>query len=155
MKQYWFPPEAKLFRHPACPCRHFGRSQVLLSDTDQQRSDEKQLTVMTNREMFKTQVKGNIWIWTVKVPTRVGRSLILTPVPHVFLTSANETISEETGDFCPVCSYAFAWSAQSTETLQNALRHTDQKRRSVVYEHDRPAVLFLTIYGWKQEDIFL
>ncbi len=58
------------------------------------------------------------------------------------------------GDY-PVFYDAFAQSAQSMETLRNALRHKDQKRRLVIYEHDRSAVFFFTVYGWKQEDIFL
>ncbi len=40
----------------------------------------------------------------------------------------------------------FARSAESAETLRNVLRHTDQKRRFVVHEHDRSAVLFYTLW---------
>ncbi len=69
--------------------------------------------------------------------------------------SVNETIGEETGDYYPVFYDAFSWSTQSAEMLQNALRCTDRKRRFVVYEPVRSAVLFVTIYGWRQEDIFL
>ncbi len=46
-------------------------------------------------------------------------------------------------------------SAQSAETQRNALQHTDLTRGFVVFEHDRTADLFFTIYGGKQEDIFL
>ncbi len=70
-------------------------------------------------------------------------------------TLANETFEEEIGDYCPGFSVAFAQSAQSAETLQNALRYTDKKRRFVVSKHDQSTVLFFTIYSWKQEDIFL
>ncbi len=63
-------------------------------------------------------------------------------MPYILPTSASETIS--------LCS-----SAQSAETLQNASKHTERKRRFVEHKHDRSAVLFFTIYGWKQEDICL
>ncbi len=57
----------------------------------------------------------------------------------------------------PVFYIALALSAhsdRSLETLQNTLRYKDRKRR-LVLENDRSAVLFLRIDGWKQEDIFL
>ncbi len=52
-------------------------------------------------------------------------------------------------------SSAFAQSAQLAETLQNALWQTDQKRQFVIYEHNRSPVLFFSVCGWKQEDVFL
>ncbi len=76
-------------------------------------------------------------------------------MPHILPTSANETIVDEIGDYCPVFYSVFAQSAKSAGTLWNTSQHTDQKRRFVVYECDRSAVLFSTICGWKQEDIFL
>ncbi len=51
---------------------------------------------------------------------------------HILPTSANETISEETVDYSPVFSNAFAQSAQPAEMLRNALWHKDNKRRFVV-----------------------
>ncbi len=66
-----------------------------------------------------------------------------------------ETTDEEIGVYYPVFYDAFAWSAQSAETLQHALQHTDQKRWFTVYEHDQSAGLFFIIYGWRQKDIFL
>ncbi len=46
-----------------------------------------------------------------------------------FNTKASyETTDEEIGVYYPVFYDAFAWSAQSAETLQHALQHTDQKR---------------------------
>ncbi len=72
-------------------------------------------------------------------------------MPHIFPTSANKTIGDEFGDYYP----AFARSAQSAETLRNVLQYTDRNRPFVVFEYDRSAVLFFTIYGWKQENIFL
>ncbi len=68
---------------------------------------------------------------------------------HILPTSANETISEEIGDYYPVFYDAFARTTQSAETLRNASQHKDQKRRFVVYEHDRSAVVFFSIYGSK------
>ncbi len=53
----------------------------------------------------------------------------------------------------PVCYDVFARSAQSAETRWNTAHRP--KRRFVVYEHDRSAVLFFTLCGWKQEEIFL
>ncbi len=47
-------------------------------------------------------------------------------MPHILLTSANETISEETGDHYPVLHDAVAQSAQSAEKLRNALQQTEQ-----------------------------
>ncbi len=61
---------------------------------------------------------------------------------------------EKIGDYYPDFYNAFACSAQSAETLRSALQHTDGQRWFVVYEHDRSAVPFLTIYGWKQENFF-
>ncbi len=84
----------------------------------------------------------------------VMKSTNLILMLHILPSSVNETISEETGDYHPVLYNAFVRSAQSAETLRNTLRHTDQKRRFAVYEHDHIAVLFFTISGWKQEDIF-
>ncbi len=43
----------------------------------------------------------------------------------------------------------------NAETLWNTLKCTDWKRRFVVYEHDQFAGLWFTIYGCKQESIFL
>ncbi len=56
------------------------------------------------------------------------------------LKSANE-IGKEIGDYNPVFYNALARSTQSAETLQNALQHTDQKRRFTVYEHDQSTLL--------------
>ncbi len=64
---------------------------------------------------------------------------------HLTYTT-NETISEDNGDHCPVFYNALA---------QNALRHTNWKRRFVAYERDRSAVLIFTLYGWKKDEIFL
>ncbi len=50
-------------------------------------------------------------------------------IPDILPTTANETVGEEIGDFCPVFNNAFARPAQSVETLWNALRHTDRKRQ--------------------------
>ncbi len=75
-------------------------------------------------------------------------------MPHILPTSANETIGEKIGDYNTVFYRVFALSAQSAETLRNALRHTDQKRWFAVYKHDRSAALFFTICGRKQDDIF-
>ncbi len=55
-------------------------------------------------------------------------------MPHILPTSANETISEEIGDYHPVFYNAFGRSAQSVQ---------------LSYERDRLAVLFFTIYGQK------
>ncbi len=63
--------------------------------------------------------------------------------------------AKKTGDYHPVFYKDFARSAQSAETLWNTLGQTDWKRRFAVYEHDQSAVLFFTICGWRQEDIFL
>ncbi len=76
-------------------------------------------------------------------------------MPHIFPTSATETISEEIEDYYSAFNNALGWSAQSAETLQNALQRTDWRRRFVVYEHDQAVVVFFTIYGWKQKVIFL
>ncbi len=57
-------------------------------------------------------------------------------------------IIEEIGDYYPV----FARSAQSAETLRNALRCTDRKRQFVVYERDRPAA---TTMGGSREESFV
>ncbi len=59
-------------------------------------------------------------------------------MPHILPTLANETISEDIGDYYPVFCSVFA---QAVETLRT-------------YEHDWSAALFFTIYGWKQDDIF-
>ncbi len=50
-----------------------------------------------------------------------------TDVSHV-TKPAKKTISEEIGDNYPVYDSNFAPSAQSAETPQNALRHSNQKR---------------------------
>ncbi len=76
-------------------------------------------------------------------------------MPQVLPTLANETIVKEIEDNYPVSYNAFARSAQSAETLRNAAQLTDRKRRFIVHEHDRSAALFLTVCGWKQEDISL
>ncbi len=68
-------------------------------------------------------------------------------MPHILPTSTNETINEKTEDYYR--------SAQLAEKLQNASWHIDWKTQFVVYKHDRSAVLFFTIYGWKQENTFL
>ncbi len=57
---------------------------------------------------------------------------------HILPTLANETISEENGDYCPV--FAFSRPTQLVKMLRNALRHTDWKRRFVVYKQDQSAV---------------
>ncbi len=62
---------------------------------------------------------------------------------------------KEIWDYHPVFYNASARSAQSAEMRQNTLRYTERKRQFVDYEHDRSAVLFFTIYSWKQEDILL
>ncbi len=74
---------------------------------------------------------------------------------HIFPTSANETISEDIGDYYPIFCDAFARSIQSVKTVQNALQHTNWKLGFVVYKHDGSAVFFFTIYSWKQEEILL
>ncbi len=51
---------------------------------------------------------------------------------HILPTSANETISEDIGDNCPVFFNAFPWSARSAETLQNALS-TQTKRDDLLF----------------------
>ncbi len=49
-----------------------------------------------------------------------------------------------------------AVSVFSQQKQYDMLYHTQiRKKQFVVYEHDRSAVLCFTIYGWKQEDIFL
>ncbi len=75
-------------------------------------------------------------------------------MPRISPTSQNETTGDESGDYCPVFYNTFAQSAQSSETLQNALRHTDRKSLYVVCEHDRSTVFVFTICGWKRQDIF-
>ncbi len=60
------------------------------------------------------------WLWS---------SLNVILMLHILATSANETISEKTGDYCPVFYNVFAQFAQSAEMLRNALQHTDRKRR--------------------------
>ncbi len=47
---------------------------------------------------------------------------------------------------CPVYYNESAQSAQSVETLQTVLHHTDQKRPSIVYERDQFAVPFGLLY---------
>ncbi len=74
---------------------------------------------------------------------------------HIFNTSANETISEEIGDYYPIFHNVFAQFAQSAETLQKALQHTDRKRQFVVYQKDRSTIFYSTIYDWKRKGIFL
>ncbi len=69
-------------------------------------------------------------------------------MPPIVPTSANKTIGEETGD--PVFNNALPGVLSQRTRIESFW-----KRRFVVYEHDRSAVLFFTIYGWKQEDIFL
>ncbi len=44
-------------------------------------------------------------------------------MPHILPTSANEIISEETGDYYPVFYNAFAWSAQSAKTTKRLMAH--------------------------------
>ncbi len=51
-------------------------------------------------------------------------------MPHILPTSANETVGEEIGDYCPVFYNASAQSAQSAET------HSDHKTQFVVYKHE-------------------
>ncbi len=76
------------------------------------------------------------------------RSKFITEASHLtYRTSANETIGTETGDYYPVFYNVFAQSAQSAEMLLKALQHTVEKRRFVVYKHDRSAVLSFTTYG--------
>ncbi len=74
-------------------------------------------------------------------------------MPHILPTSARDR--PQIGDCYPVVHTAFGRSTRSADMLQNALQHTDQKRQFDSNEHDRSAVLFFTLYGWKQEDVFL
>ncbi len=82
---------------------------------------------------FKSLWRTFTWLW---------RRLKLILMLHILSASANETIGEEIGDYSPVFHSVFARSAQSVETLPNALWHTDRKRQFVVYKHDWSTVLF-------------
>ncbi len=83
------------------------------------------------------------------------KHLNLILMPHILPTPANETISTEFGDITILSVTISSPFAESAEMLQNASRHTDQKRQ-FVYELDRSIILFFfPIGGRKQEDIFL
>ncbi len=60
-------------------------------------------------------------------------------MPHISPTVTNETTDEEIRDYYPVCSSASALSDQLTETLQNALQHTDW----YYFNNDNFNILFL------------
>ncbi len=55
-------------------------------------------------------------------------------MPQFLPISANETISEEVSDYCPV--FSIPSSAQSAGLLLNAIWHTDQKRHVIVLKYD-------------------
>ncbi len=74
------------------------------------------------------QIVISLAIFKVLNFVQVMKYINLTLMSHILLTSGNETIGEQTGDYYPVCYNAFTHSAQSAKTLQNALRHRDQRR---------------------------
>ncbi len=69
----------------------------------------------------------------------------LTGSESVLPPSVNETIGEQTGGYF----------LSVKMSLSGPFSQQDHKKRFVVYEHDRSAVRFFSLCGWKQEDFFL
>ncbi len=69
---------------------------------------------------------------------------------RILPTLANEPIGERLE--ISILPFTKHVPTQSVEKLEHLVAHRPEQ---FVYEHDRCALLFVTIYGWKQEDIFL
>ncbi len=78
-------------------------------------------------------------------------SLNLILMLHILPTSANETINRETGDNYPV----FKKALPGPFSQQKCFTAHRPEETICVYKHDWSSVLFFTLYGWKQKDIFL
>ncbi len=76
-------------------------------------------------------------------------SLTVVLMPNILPTLANKTIGKEIGDHYPIF---YNISAQSAETRYGTQSGTDYPMLPSLID---PLFSFLTICGWKQEDIFL